>query len=128
VYPDTAAAVKEDTKRLGPGVGKLLRAWLAYLERGDVDPSQVRKYDAVYGVPRWRRVEFSENVIVIFRPLTDEEREVHPTDPAPYFLVARVIAPPEEPAALAALLAEAQAKEAKEEREEREAEQGDGHS
>lgn len=127
MYPQTTGLAAKQTKELGWLTRQKLAHGLRALERGDVNPAAVTVYKKVPSDPPWQRVVFGGDVIVIFRALTEAERQALPATEPPHFLVARVVKPDAELPALDGLLAESKAQEEREEQEEaeKEAQKGD---
>lgn len=115
MYPQTTGPAAAETKELGWLARQKLAHGLRALERGDINPAAVTVYRDVPNDPPWQRVVFGGDVIVIFRALTEAERQALPAADPPHFLVAHVVKPDGELPALDSLLAEKKAQEAKEE-------------
>lgn len=120
--PEISLQADAELDGLGFALEKMVRYWLNHhLAQGRVD--DIRPFDDVRNDPPWQRAIFSPNVNIIFRALTEEERQERGGDEAPLFLVGHVVDPADRKALVAKMLAESQEEEEREEKEEEERKQ-----
>lgn len=108
-------------KALGPLDKLHLTAWLKALEAHNIDPATIHLYQSVPCNPPWQRGFCTGGLIVIFRKMTELERQQVAVDgEAPQYYVAFVVRREGEAGALAQLKAKLEGQEREEEREEEE--------